>query len=520
MSSLKTTDLLFKCKLANKKIELADINVNTSGPKGVQCLSRPTTARNAAAKYSTVGMILDLLILKKSILGMQSTNSVYAKFEHENNVYEGLYDGDQITWVSPEPNGYLCLVPVVLYTLSDLFTGDGAEELKGYFKDIKENKDKNAVLLFCDTFYYSYAKLAEKDTIFSYASAIPKETIRNGIASGALKPISLLSGLCNDIADVDEPEPEQIVENFAVSYDAWDESQKERIPSPNILKNFIKTDTTTALAKKIKFRTDRIMERLNAGLKGREAIGSDYVNVLLVGRPSSGKSATLEAVAAMVGMPFYSIPFSKHTEEDVVEGKNKVLDGKIGFVETDFLKAYEHGGIIVCEEINLADPGVVMGCMGQAIEAPFLVMKDGYKPIHRHPMCIIFATMNTGTAGSRELNEALSSRFKNTYILEDPEKLTFISILESKGHERRRCRGIYDAYIRIMNWLKAPEQSREDLCDNLTLRGCLGALESMEEGQSSEDALRNSLVGKIAEKDLEMAQKVMKDVISNLANIN
>ena len=128
-------------------------------------------------------------------------------------------------------------------------------------------------------------------------------------------------------------------------------------------------------------------------MTGVEAIENDYINCLMVGRPSTGKTTVANAIAAMTGMPIYTVPFSKNTEEDTVEGKNKVVDGKIGFVETDFLKAYEHGGIIVCEEINLADPGVVMGSIGQAIEKPFILMKDGYIPIRRHPLCVIIGTI-------------------------------------------------------------------------------------------------------------------------------
>ena len=317
------------------------------------------------------------------------------------------------------------------------------------------------------------------------------------------------------VGKIEVTEPES---DYEVKFDGWTEEQRTRIPSKKVLDTFVMTPETISIAKKVKFRMDKVIKRMQAGKEGVEAIGGDYINLLMVGRPSTGKTTIANAVAAMTGMPIYTVPFSKHTEEDTVEGKNKVVEGKIGFVETEFLKAYEHGGIIVCEEINLADPGVVMGSMGQAIEKPFIVMRDGYIPVRRHPLCIVIGTMNTGTAGSKQLNQALSSRFKCTYTLEDPDRNTFINILAAQGYPKKNCRYVYDAYNKIITYLKKPEQSQEELCENITLRGCFGALECVEEGQTFKEALNNTLVGKIAEVDLEVANQVKMAVIDSLAD--
>ena len=54
------------------------------------------------------------------------------------------------------------------------------------------------------------------------------------------------------------------------------------------------------------------------------------------GRPATGKTTLANAVGAMTQLPVSSIPFSKNTEEDTIEGKNKVVNGQIDFVETEF----------------------------------------------------------------------------------------------------------------------------------------------------------------------------------------
>lgn len=520
MQTLKMQELLFRNRKKDT-IRLAGKTVNAQGPRGIRSLCRPGTAGDSPAKYSNLGLILDSIFLDHAVIGMQSDISIYAKFIHQGVVYQGLYNGDQVTWEGPAPTEYLNLIPVLLYTISDMYEGEDADELKGYFKDIKETKDPNSVLLLCDAFYYAYAKQEEKKTLTIYSNELPPGTLKKGLDNGIYKEIPVMDGLSEEIpvvASVGKIEVTEPESDYEVKFDGWTEEQRTRIPSKKVLDTFVMTPETISIAKKVKFRMDKVIKRMQAGKEGVEAIGGDYINLLMVGRPSTGKTTIANAVAAMTGMPIYTVPFSKHTEEDTVEGKNKVVEGKIGFVETEFLKAYEHGGIIVCEEINLADPGVVMGSMGQAIEKPFIVMRDGYIPVRRHPLCIVIGTMNTGTAGSKQLNQALSSRFKCTYTLEDPDRNTFINILAAQGYPKKNCRYVYDAYNKIITYLKKPEQSQEELCENITLRGCFGALECVEEGQTFKEALNNTLVGKIAEVDLEVANQVKMAVIDSLAD--
>lgn len=523
MKTMKTADLLFKKNSQTSKI--ASVQTGKYGPAGLMSENRPSTV-SAAAKYSTLILVLDKLFLGL-FQAMESDHCIYCKFEHSGKVYEAVTDKDLTSWLSECPDDYMALLPAFVYTLSTVYDEKGNEEIKETFQALKEcmsspekrdeSKLKKYMLLICDSFYYVYAK--NYATIKNTEFELPREIIMKGISNGTFKPMKLFQGLSEGV-DLSKLETEELMveeeEDFSIKYDDWTEEQKLNIPSKDLLNSFVVTDEALSLARKIKFRLDKVLKRMKKGMTGVEAIENDYINCLMVGRPSTGKTTVANAIAAMTGMPIYTVPFSKNTEEDTVEGKNKVVDGKIGFVETDFLKAYEHGGIIVCEEINLADPGVVMGSIGQAIEKPFILMKDGYIPIRRHPLCVIIGTMNTGTAGSRPLNQALSSRFRCTYVLDDPDKETFLKILQSHGHKKENCRYIYDAYTKIIGYLKDPKQSQEDLCENLTLRGCFGALECMDEGQEPKEALKNSLIGKIAEVDLEVSRNVRMNVIDSL----
>ena len=147
------------------------------------------------------------------------------------------------------------------------------------------------------------------------------------------------------------------------------------------------------------------------------------MNIFIVGRPGTGKTTLAYMVGAATGMPVYSVNMDKNVDDNEFEGKTKIVDGSFNFVTTDFLDAYTNGGIIILEEVNLADPNVIMGTLGQAVEYPFRLKRNGYEEVRRHPMCVIINTMNVGTVGSRDISEAYADRSKQIYVLNDTKKM-------------------------------------------------------------------------------------------------
>jgi hypothetical protein len=499
-------------------------SVNVRGAAGIESFLRGPKARGPA-KYSTLTLVMDKIFIHHDVKAYEKDDSVYVSFTDDGNTYHAIYDGVEILWINDDPQKqYLNLIPLLCYALSDIYEkNESSIELRSNFVNIKNDINvSDSALLLCDAFYYGFVLKDNHDNINIRVQSMDVGKIENAVKKRIYKPIEIFEGLC-DINTTDAsagaafiPVKEEKKPSYEVTYNYWSEEAKSKIPSLNTLKTYVPTKKMESIVRKVKYHLDKVIERLDNGIEGVEAIGNDYINILLVGRPAAGKTALTNAVAAMTHLPIYPIPFSKNTEEDTMEGKNKVKEGKIDFVETEFLKAFEHGGIIVCEEINLADPGVVMGAMGQAIEFPFILMKDGYIPIKRHPLCVIIGTMNTGTVGSKKLNQALSSRFKSTYTIDDPDEKTFIKILQSKGYEQGKCKYVYDAYKAIHKYLQDPQQNQLELCENITLRGCIGALECWEEGDEPKEAIVNSLVGKIAEVNLQAANDVETQVIDSL----
>lgn len=484
------------------------------------------------AKYSAAAKILDAIFIYNQINALESDDLVYVQVTCGTQTYHATCDGRVAKWDTSEPKGYHRAIPFFMYAISK---ANDNEELKDLFVRVKERFNATKlgtvldVLKLCDSFYYHDVKPVTKD-VQVYENSLVLEEIKRSYATGLLQNMEIL----NEVEDLppiqiidDEEEPAtfadpidkdlSFIDNckagmYLVDYN-WPKEAKDFIPPLDFLDGFVPNETFVKIVKKLSYRFGKVLTRLNAGMQGLEAIADDYVNSMMVGRPGTGKTTLARAVGAALGIPVYTVPLKKFSEEDEFQGKTKIVAGELQSVKTTFLKGYATGGLIVLEEINIADPGVIQGVLGQAVEPPFILEEDGYKVIHRHPLCGIVATMNTDTQGSNPLNEAFSSRMKQTYTLDDPKKEEFIATLMSKGFKEKDVLVIYNSYYRIQNYVKA--EFREELLLNVTLRGCIGALESMEEGCDWKTAVRDTLVGKLAEQDLEFAEQVYDSVIKD-----
>jgi hypothetical protein len=490
-------------------------------------------------KYSAAAKLLDLMLISKSCNCISSANEIYGEITIDNKVTRFTCDGTTITYEGERLHGGFAVVPLVLFSLRN----DGeVEEMKIAFDNAREtlssscdDKDKSkSILYFCDTFYYAIAKPLSQTEIFIVENALDLVTVQKSVDNGDYSPMSVfstfrvpnLTGVTmeNISHGWTRPSNEEflsmIKENQCDVPFEWNESQVIRIPAKESLENFTPSETFYSLVAKIKYRTDKVIQRLNAGITGVEAIGKDYINSFITGNPGTGKTTLAYALGAATNMPVYTVAITKNTEEDTFSGMNKVVDGSLQFVSTDFLEAYTNGGIILLEEINLADPSVIMGALGQAVEFPFVLMKDGYQPVHRHPLCVIIGTMNVGTAGSRSVNEALASRFRQSYMLNDPTKEDFLKILmNSSGAKKSVAEWVYNAYIKIHEYLKNPSVNAEDICLNITLRSCIGAIDNISEGENAKQAIINTLVGKVSEVSRELADNIKEDVVNNLPRL-
>lgn len=488
-------------------------------PEDAFSQNRPAGARKVI-KANGFGRVLDYLYEEKSacIYYNKSNGMAYVEFVLDETHYHSITYLDSMYFEEENVPGRWHFLPAYLGRFD--YYGETFLNLRAYEAG---PRNRNKALAFCDSFYYeakqdgfinspinvtfgaNALKMAKNefkagDDIVKYGDLVPEfdpfKEFKSSSKKKSSRKTSKKETLWEDIKDG----------KHILDY-SWSPEQQACITPLSFLDTYVPDkhfyNVFNQAEKRLKMALERIQENPDA-----IASKKDAVNMFVVGKPGTGKTYMLHALSAALGLPIRSIPMGKNTEEDTFEGMTKIIEGNLTEVQTPFLINGQQGGISVIEEINLASPDVVMGAIGQFVEFPYSIMEQGYKQVKRHPLNIIFGTMNIGTAGAKEVNEALSSRFSQTIVLDDPEEDDFIARLVIEGFDEDISTWVYDRYTDIIETLKSPDYNCEEYCLNVNFRSCLGALQAIECGCEPKEAIRNTMVGKIAEKDMEIAERI------------
>lgn len=535
-----TSDLPFPVKKRDGRLDTMKVGArDTTGLAKSAAHSRATssTTANNAAKINYAAIVLGYLLFER-MNAVEGNNSVYCELQDSTGKVErSYYDGSRVHWeTEPSQSGHL-MVPFVTFALGK---DSKMTETKGYFaKCVEEYKadacvSEQTLYLFCDAFYYEWkefypaSKSVQSDSFFN--ESIIKQCIRTGtfgrfqlfdeldltLPEIQIEKVDAASASAAATATTVVPDSAKFQQcrdgKYTLDY-CWSPEQMAYIPDLSKLDGFVPNDTFYTLVDLIHMELSEVLSRMDEGEYGVNAIRENYENAILVGKPGTGKTTLANALGATFGMPVRVVAPNKHTEEDLFTGMTKVAEGGFRFCETPFLDTYKNGGILLMEEFNLGDPAVMMGALGQAIEKPFILFEDGYKEVRRHPLCVIIATMNSGTQGSREPSEAFTSRYPDTFMLDDPDENQFLAILEKNGYSKKDCKKVYRAYNKIISHLCSSSVNAKDVAMSVTLRHCLAALRQMKTGRPYKQAIRNTMIGTIAIKDLELANQTYDSVI-------
>ncbi len=501
------------------------IKIGVTGPAGIN--QSKFHSSTMGPKISSVALLYDLLIKYAGTLSLYVDNAakeVFLSYKSSNAFFDGTHYFTNEEW-----NPRYAALPVFFWSVLFDERNDELPEIfrDDFISDIKSGR-ANATTMYkmCDSFYYgtvvNLSPITETTATeaefqaHARSMSFTQETFGTKFfgtnelftskAAPKKKKAEKKGNFLQDCKDG----------KFKIAYE-WPEELRQFIIPVSFLDRYEATAEFEEIVRKIKYHADRILERMDMGLTGADAIGEDAMNIMLVGKPGTGKTVLVSAVGAATGIPVGATVSNKHTDEDEYEGKTKIVDGKPCFVETTSLLFHRLGGIDVNEEINLPDPSVTMGGLGQKLVYPYIVKRNGYEPIVRHPLNVVFGTMNVGTNGSNPLNQALANRFSTPFILDDPTDETFVEILvKASKKSREACEWVFNAYKKTTEYLRSPQVMEEEICQNLSIRTCLGALENMAEGQSPIRALINSIIGAIAIVDLEVARKVQVEQIECL----
>lgn len=124
-------------------------------------------------------------------------------------------------------------------------------------------------------------------------------------------------------------------------------------------------------------------------------------NVLLVGGAGSGKTTLAEQVADALGLRFGSISCTAGMNESQLMGRPALtLNGKNGYIGTQFVDIYENGGVFLLDEYDALDSNMACSVNSGLANGILSVPNRMDNPIaKRHKDCIVIACGNTWGTG-------------------------------------------------------------------------------------------------------------------------
>ena len=153
----------------------------------------------------------------------------------------------------------------------------------------------------------------------------------------------------------------------------------------------------------IPFYGKEILEMAVAGLLRGE-------NLLLTGPKATGKNILAENLAYIFGRPSYNVSFHVNTNSGDLIGTDTFIDNEVKLRKGSIYQCAEYGGFGILDEINMAKNDAV-SVLHATLDYRRSIDVPGYDRIELHPAARFIGTMNYGYAGTKELNEALVSRF-------------------------------------------------------------------------------------------------------------
>ena len=215
-------------------------------------------------------------------------------------------------------------------------------------------------------------------------------------------------------------------------------------------------------------------------------------NVLISGPKATGKNILAENLAWIFGRPSYNISFNVNTDSSSLIGTDTFVDNEVRLRKGPVYQCAENGGFGVFDEINMAKNDAV-SVLHATLDYRRLIDVPGYDKIELHPATRFIGTMNYGYAGTRELNEALVSRF---LVIDMPAltETTLMRILRANFPNAKE-EGLR-AFAGLFLDLQIKAENSEISTKALDLRGMIGAMKTVRCGLTPRTAVTMGIINK------------------------
>ena len=229
-------------------------------------------------------------------------------------------------------------------------------------------------------------------------------------------------------------------------------------------------------------------------------------NLLLTGPKATGKNVLAENLAYIFNRPSYNVSFHVNTNSGDLIGTDTFEDNQVKLRKGSIYRCAEYGGFGILDEIDMAKNDAV-SVLHATLDYRRSIDVPGYDKIDLHPAARFIGTMNYGYAGTKELNEALVSRF---LVIDMPaqteESLKFIfkrMFPAAKPDAVEQFAGVFlDIQLKAMNG--------EISTKSLDLRGLLAAMKIVSAGLSPWKALQMGVVNKTFD---AFEKEIIEDIV-------
>lgn len=231
-------------------------------------------------------------------------------------------------------------------------------------------------------------------------------------------------------------------------------------------------------------------------------------NILLSGPKATGKNVLAQNLSYIFNRPSWDISFHVNTDYNSLVGADTFKDGKVVFRNGPVYECAKKGGFGVLDEINMAKNEAI-SVLHATLDHRRVIDIPGYDKIKLDDKTRFIATMNYGYVGTREVNEALASRFM---VINMPN-ITRENLKHLLKDKFPKLKDKYmETFIDIFESLQEKSENSEISTKSVDLRGLISAIETMEIGLNPYDAIEMGLINKSFD---EFERELVRDSVDS-----
>lgn len=215
-------------------------------------------------------------------------------------------------------------------------------------------------------------------------------------------------------------------------------------------------------------------------------------NILLSGPKATGKNLLADNLSEIFNRPQWNTSFHINTDSSTLIGTDTFIDNEVRLRRGSVYECAINGGFGVFDEINMAKNDAIV-VLHSALDYRRVIDVPGYERINLHPATRFIGTMNYEYAGTKELNEALVSRFM---VIDIPsvkeDKLNLILNNEFPDADKDKL----SQFVGIFLDLQLKSENGEISTKSIDLRWLISSLKVIRRGLNPAKAINMGMTNK------------------------